>query len=142
MGIGEGTRDSAQASVKPQLAHYDELGRQGEIALPRSGNDADGDGQVIAAAVLAQVSRGEVDDNFLSGDVVPKGFQRRCGAQQAFLDSGICQPDKMNAYAALDSDLDKDLDRLDSKTFCSSDVCQHFVSILYLCLRYAAPNYH
>ena len=48
--------------------------------MPGSGDDAQGDGDVISAALLVEVRRGQVDDNLLSGDAESFGLalkQRR-----------------------------------------------------------------
>ncbi len=63
---GQRTRHLADRSVQTQLSHDNVASQSGQVPLPRSRDDSQGDGHVIPAPAFGQVGRRQVDDNFLS----------------------------------------------------------------------------
>ena len=58
----ERSRDVTYRSIEAQLPHHEICPEVGKDALPGSGDDAQRDGQVIAASALVQVRGREIDD--------------------------------------------------------------------------------
>ena len=125
LGDGERARDRADAPVQPELAHQDEMARARQLALRGGGDDADGDRQVVAAAVLAQVRGREVDDDPFAGNLESQGLQGRGRAQEALLDGRVGQPDQVDPDPPVDVDLDRHFDGVDPDAFRTVNVCQH-----------------
>ena len=125
LGDGERARDRADAPVQAELAHQDEMARARQLALPGSGDDADGDRQVIAAAVLAQVRGREVDDDPLARNLESQGLQGRGRAQETLLDGRVGQSDQVDPDPPVDVDLDRHFDGVDPDAFRTVNVCQH-----------------
>ena len=73
-GEGECAGNLAYAAVQPQLPHHYIFSHARKFPLPGGRDDADGDGQVVSAAVLTQIRRRQVDDNFLTRNPEIKGL--------------------------------------------------------------------
>ena len=89
LGHRKGARDLPQATVQAEFAHDQVAVQIRQAGLLGSGNDAQGDGQIIAAALFVQVGRRQVDDNLFARHPEAFGMQGRYGAQETFLDSSV-----------------------------------------------------
>ena len=127
----EGPADSPDAAVQAQFPHNQVLPQSGQLPLPGGGNDPQGDGQVVPAALLVHVGRSQVDDNFLSGNVKSLSLQGRDGPQQAFFHGGVGQPHQVDADPQGDFNLDNNGYGLYTHTFGPMYIYQHFVSCLW-----------
>ena len=83
---GQGTRYSPHRAVQPQFSHYDIVLQLTCVYLSRGGQYAYGEGQVKAAALLAQVGRGQVDGQVGHGKLEAIVLHRRGYAVLALLD--------------------------------------------------------
>ena len=92
----------ADTAVQSQFSHDQVFVQRPQIPLGRCSNNAQGNGEVVAAALLVEVGRGQVNDYLLAGNVEPPGLQRRHRAQEAFLDGGIGKTDQMDSHAKRD----------------------------------------
>ena len=99
------------------------MGRQGPLL--RRGNDAQGDGQVIAAALLVQIRGCQVDDNLLPGDAEPLRLQRCHRPQKALLHRRIGQSHQMNPDPQGDIHFHRHRNRLDPDALRSMYIYQH-----------------
>ena len=125
LGDGERPRHRPDAPVQAELSHQQEMPGARQFPLPGSGDDADGDRQVVAAAVLAQVGGGQVDDDPLAGNPESQRLQRRGRAQEALLDGRVGQSDQVDPDPPVDVDLHRHFDGVDPDAFRTVNVCQH-----------------
>ena len=122
---GQGSRHVADAPVQAQLAHNEVLFQSGQLPLPRGGDDSEGDGQVVTAALLVQVGGGQVDDDFLSGDAKALRLQGRHRPEEALLHRGVSESDQVDSDAEGDFHFHHDRDRFDSDALRSVYIDQH-----------------
>ena len=121
----QGAGDLAHAPVQPQLPEDEVIAQAAELALPRGLDDAEGDREVIAAAALVEVGRGQVDDDFPAGDVKPLGLEGGDETEQAFLDGRIGQSHEVDAHAAADFNFYQNGNRLDADAFGGMYIDEH-----------------
>ena len=125
LGIRQGPRDRTDRTVQAQFAHYQVASEPRQISLCGGGYNAQGYGQVVAAAVLVQVGRREVDYYLLSGNMKVHGLKGRHRAEQTLLYGCIRQPHEMNSYTSVDFDLDDNRDGIDPYAFGTNNIYQH-----------------
>lgn len=121
-GIGQGPGDLPDFPIQAQFPHQEILSQGRKAALLRSGDDTQGDRQVISAPVLPQVRRSQVDDDFLTGDMVSERLEGVDGPEQAFLHGHISQANQVDADPAPDIDLHGHGDGFDTDTFGAIDL--------------------
>ena len=127
---GKGSAYRPHAGIQAQFAHNEVLLQLGHVPLPRSGNHAQGYGDVVAAALLVHIGGCQIDDNFLSRHVEAPGLQGRHRPKEAFLDGGVGQSDQMQAYAQRYFYLHGDRNCLNANTFGAMNGNQHTYSSL------------
>ena len=125
LGVYERSRDVPHASVESQFSHYEVAAGVREYLLARCRDYPYGYGQVVAAAVLLHVRRREVYDYLPARNPEARRHQRGRGAQEAFLDGRVGEPDQVDSHPAVDVDLDGDFHRVYSYALCSFDMCEH-----------------
>ena len=121
----QGSGYVTDASVQTQFAHNEVFLQPRQFFLPRGGNDSQGDGQVIPAALLVQIRRCQVDDNLLPRDSESLRLQGRHRPQQALFHGRIGQSHQMDSDSERDIHLHRDRNRLDSDTLRSMYIDQH-----------------
>ena len=134
-GVGQGPRHRTDGCIQAKFAHHQEMPQPRQLPLPRRGYDAQGYGQVVAAAALVQVGRGKVYHYLLPGDMEIPRLKGGHGAQQAFLHRRVRQPHQMYADSAVYLDLHFHRDGIYPDTLRSNNIYQHNPFYLYLCRR-------
>ena len=104
-GNGQGAADGLKPSVKSQLAHEHILRKTVAFHLAQCGKDAYGYGQIIAAALLAQVCRSKVYGSIVHGQLDVIVLQRRNDTVAAFLNGSVGKTGKMEQASARHADL-------------------------------------
>ena len=94
-------------------------------ALPGSGDDAKRDGNVVAAALLVHVGRGQVYYNFSARNMESHGLQGRYGPQKALFHCRVGKANEMYAYSSADFHLDSHRHGFDADAFRSMNINQH-----------------
>ena len=117
-GYGQGSADRLQTPVETQFTYHHILRQTSLAHLPVGGEDADGKGQVVAAALLADIRRREVDGDVGSGRLeadIPHG---RTDTVVTLLDGGIGQSRQAKLHPSGHIHFDGD-----SRGFQSHDGC-------------------
>jgi hypothetical protein len=92
---GEGAADRAQSAVEAEFTQKLPAGQRGLRHLVAGGQDAQGDAEVEAAAVLGQIRGGEVDGDAPARELEPAGLDRRPDPVTALADRRLGQPDDL-----------------------------------------------
>ena len=102
-GHREGAPDRPGGAGEAEFPRDEPVVQAGGLQLSGGDQDAEGDGQIVERALLAQVARGEVDRGPGAGSVEAAVMQRRKNAVPGFLDGGVGQADQeqRNCYIIL-----------------------------------------
>jgi hypothetical protein len=85
--------DRTDTAIQRQLAHDDQVRQARGLHLLGRSHQAQGDGQVEAGALLADVGRGEIDRDPLGGEGEAGVLEGAADALAGFLDGGIGEAD-------------------------------------------------
>ena len=123
----KGSGDIPDASVETQFPHDEVIPQQGKVPLPGGGDDSECDREVVSAAALVHVGRGQIDDDFPARNPESPGLESRNGPQEALLDGGVRQADQMDPDAGRDIDFNGYRDGIDADAFRPVDIDEHTV---------------
>ena len=87
-------------------------------------------GDVVAAALLVHIGRGQVNDNLFARNMETPGLQGRHRPQETLLDGGIGQAYQVDPDSQLDIDLDSYGYGFDAHALGAMDVNQHIIRFL------------
>ena len=125
VGERQSTLNLPHGAIQAELAHNQVFVKSRETLLLGSRKDADGDRQVIAAAVLPHIGRGQIDHDLLSRNPETQRLKGGDCPQKAFLDRRVGQADQMYSYSLCDVHLHGDGDCLDADALRPKNVYQH-----------------
>ena len=114
----QGPRNSPNAPIQSEFSEYQILFYVRKLHLPRCGNDADGNGDIIQTAVLSQVGRSHIYNNSFARYAISECHKRRHCPQETFLHRHVGKPDQMYAYAEIHVSFNRNADCLYANAFC------------------------
>ncbi len=115
----------ADTAIQAQFPHDEVLVQGSQVALPGSRNDSEGDGQVVTTSLLMEIGRGQVNHDFLAGDVKPLGLQGRHRTEETLLDGGIGQSYQVNPHPQGDIHFHRNGNGVNSHAFGAMNVYEH-----------------
>ena len=108
-GDGEDAADVSEFAVEGEFAHEEGVADGAFADLAGGDEHADGDGEVVAGALLADVGGGEVDGDALGGEAGAGVADGGADALAGFVDGGVGEADDGGlGQAAGDVDFDAD----------------------------------